>query len=120
MAGEEKLNKLMAEVAQDAKSLKGFSSGTGANYDEIYGKLESAEKPEGDNLIGNISKIIGFAIILFSLFSCIMPDYGLYSRAVTDMEKVLAISVVTYGMVTGFLFIALGEILKLLGRLVAK
>jgi len=120
MSKDDKLDKLMAEAAQGAKSMKSFSSGTGVTYDDAYGKSGVAKKPTGDNLIGNISKIIGFATILFSLFICFLPDYGLYSRAITDIGKIYVVSLVTYGMVTGFLFIALGEILKLLGRLAAK
>ena len=120
MGEEDRLDKLMTEAAQGAKAMKSFSNETGVTYDEAYKKPVSVNRTEGDNLIGNISKIIGFATILSALFVCFCPDYGLYPRALTNMEKVLAISALTYGMVTGFLFIALGEILKLLGRLVAK
>jgi hypothetical protein len=70
MSKDDKLDKLMAEAAQGAKSMKSFSSGTGVTYDDAYGKSGVAKKPTGDNLIGNISKIIGFATILFSLFIC--------------------------------------------------
>lgn len=116
MVGEDKLNKLMAEVAQEAKSMKGFSNETGNTYDEVYRKANAEKKPGGDNLIGNISRIIGFAIMLFSLFT----GYGLYMRAITDIEKTYYILIIFSGIISGFLFIAIGEIIKLLGRLANK
>lgn len=116
MVSEDKLNKLMSEVAQEAKSMKGFSNETGNAYDEVHRKSEVTNKPTGDNLIGNISKIIGFAIILFSVFT----GYGLYLRAFTSIEKTYDILIIFSGIVSGFLFVAIGEIIKLLGRLVNK